>query len=795
MRPSHVILIPVRRLALILLVACHSGAHPPAPRQASEAVAPAAASAPAEMAPGTAEPAAVAFPLDKLEAHFTAGSSAEALARYRRQEFPLAQAAAESAIADAKSEQERQHLRILLAVIKREQSDWAGAARLFAAAIADAPEIADYLHFEAARSFAQAGDAAAAKHAALVAKASPWASDMEFLLAEVARASDEHEEAVERYRKYLASAAAGLREEARYRLGESLQVLGKEDESQAEWRKLLVSAPVSSWAERVRAEHPGLEAGLSAEELMTRGMAYFVAMRNLKSEADFAAALKRSDLSPEQRCQALYHRAKSVFKERSYRRAAPLFEPAIRGCKASGNTDYEVKSAYVAGKAFSRARDHERAARHYAYIERYPEHSYADDARLRQAEEHTDLGHADKVTELLSSLPTKYPEGDMRTVAIWRLARRSYQERDYEQAVVRLRQQIELVPIETKWWAEGQAHYWLGRSLAHLGRGKEAAEAYEECIRRYPLTYYSMQAFNRLREDWPERYQEMSSAVKKAPSPWTHEIEARPIYGTPGFRAALALARLGLAKPARRQLAAIGFTVPAGRQPVSDPDRLDWLVATSMLLDLAGDYESSHWIGRWHTVDYRRAWPSGDNAIRWRLAYPLAFWGLLQEFADKYTYPAHLQMAIVREESAFDPDRESYANAVGLTQMIFPTARDHAKDSGIVVTRENLQHPVKNVTIGSHFLQSLQRAFDGRVGLMVPGYNAGRARVRGWIRGRHRYALDEFIERIKGDQARRYTKRVLGSFFTYRYLSDGTVPVIRNDVPRRLGRRNWRKRK
>mgnify|MGYP006204467017 CR=1 FL=1 len=48
---------------------------------------------------------------------------------------------------------------------------------------------------------------------------------------------------------------------------------------------------------------------------------------------------------------------------------------------------------------------------------------------------------------------------------------------------------------------------------------------------------------------------------------------------------------------------------------------------------------------------------------------------------------------------------------------------------------------------------------------------------------------DEFIERIKGDQARRYTKRVLGSYFTYSYLADQTVPVVSNEVPRKLGRK------
>jgi soluble lytic murein transglycosylase len=754
--------------------------------------APATPAAPTPPPPAEAasepEPVEVEFPQDQLHSHFALGLSARALERHRRQEYALAEAAANSAMAQASDEQKR-NLEILLAVIERDQEKWAPAAARFAAAAKGDPIIADYLHFQAARAYARAGDPAAEVHASKVDPQSPWAADMELLLAEVFRAKGNASQAIVHYQNYLAADGEGrLLDEARFRLGEMLRAEGKLPEAKEAWHKLVISDPVSSWAERARKEEPSLEKKLSAQDLMERGMGYFHAMRNLKSEADFADALKRKDLSPEERCQALFHRAKSVYKERSYKRAAPLFVPAIAACHASGNTNYEVKSAYQAGLAYSRARKRELSAKYYAHVEKYPEHSYADDARLRQGEEFDDLGEDEKVTELLSTLPADYPQGDMRGEAMWRLARRSYQRKDYEAAIGWLEEQIKVVPIEVNWWAEGQAHYWLGRSLRHLDRKIEAADAYAECIRRYPLTYYSMQAFNRLRQEWPERYQEMVAEVKKGASPWSNKPKARAVYGSAEFRSALRLARLGLSEPARRQLATLGFAAPPGRKAVTDPDRLDWLVAATRLLDLAGDYSSSHWIGRWHTVDYRRAWPNGDNALRWRLAYPLAYWELLQEFAAQYTYPPHLQMAIVREESAFDPARESWANAIGLTQMIFPTAIDHSKESGIAVTRENLQHPVKNVTIGSHFLESLQQAFDGRVGLMVPGYNAGRARVRGWIRSRHRYDLDEFIERIRGDQARRYTKRVLGSFFTYRYLGDGTIPKVRNQVPKRLGR-------
>lgn len=725
-----------------------------------------------------------------MVSYFAEGDAVDALRYYRRQEFPLAARAAVRALAAAKEPKERLRLSILLAVIHRDSGNLAKAAKLFVDASKVASPVSTYLHFQAARALAGAGLPGAAAHAAKVSAKSPWASDTTFLLAEAARAESKHGEAVDLYRKYLRQARdTPLIAEARYRLGESLAALGKKPESMLAWRKLVVSAPVSIFAEKVRTAEPTVDTELSADERMERGMAYFDAMRNLESEADFAAALASDSLDSEGRCQGLFHRAKSVYKERQYKRSAPLFVPAIAACKASGNTNYEVKSAYQAGLAYGRANQREKGANYHAYVEQYPEHSYADDARLRQAELYDELNEQKKVHDLLSSLPELYPKGDMRAVALWRLARHAYQQGDYQEAIDWLQKQIELVPIEINWWAEGQAHYWLGRSLARLGKGDEARAAYEECIARYPLTYYSMQALNRLRESWPKRYATLKTELAAKTSSQVMELRDREVYATPAFASALELARLGLANDARRELAALGFAPPSNRDQVSDPERLDWLLASSLLLDLAGDYEQSHWIGRWHSIEYRREWPTGDNALRWRLAYPLAFWDLIQEFAAKYSYPPALQMAIVREESAFDPARESYANAVGLTQMIFPTARDHSVGSGIEVTRENLQHPVKNVTIGSHFLESLQRGFDGRVGLMVPGYNAGRARVRSWIRSRHRYDLDEFIERIKGDQARRYTKRVLGSYFTYSYLADGTVPVVRNEVPRALGRK------
>jgi soluble lytic murein transglycosylase len=189
------------------------------------------------------------------------------------------------------------------------------------------------------------------------------------------------------------------------------------------------------------------------------------------------------------------------------------------------------------------------------------------------------------------------------------------------------------------------------------------------------------------------------------------------------------------------------------------------------------------WPTRWHILDYRQGWPVGANRVRWQIAYPKGYWALLTKHAALNSVPIAMQIGIVREESGFNPLTESYANAIGLTQMIPPTAKDFSKGTGINPTRENLRDPEKNVTIGSKFLGSLFKQWKNYALLVPPSYNAGPGAVKRWLKLRGTWPGDEFIEAIVDDQARNYSKRVLGSFFTYTWLYEGKVPEVPNTIP------------
>jgi soluble lytic murein transglycosylase len=99
------------------------------------------------------------------------------------------------------------------------------------------------------------------------------------------------------------------------------------------------------------------------------------------------------------------------------------------------------------------------------------------------------------------------------------------------------------------------------------------------------------------------------------------------------------------------------------------------------------------------------------------------------------------------------------------------------------MTRENLRDPEKNVAVGSRWLGFLWEKFDKRLGLIVPAYNAGEGAVWKWLCVRGDWPLDEFAEEIPYDETRLYSKRVLNSYFIYQFLTNGTVPVMPNDIP------------
>ena len=162
------------------------------------------------------------------------------------------------------------------------------------------------------------------------------------------------------------------------------------------------------------------------------------------------------------------------------------------------------------------------------------------------------------------------------------------------------------------------------------------------------------------------------------PGAASFDFKPRALFSHDAFQRGLELLRLGLGSEARREFQSIGIGVADAKaatapSPQSESEELLWLA--SVLFDRAGAWYLSHAIPRHLLTDWQRHYPVGNWRKYWLLAYPRGFYDILAAAARENGQPEALQLAIVREESAFDPRTESFANAVGLTQMIQPTAK------------------------------------------------------------------------------------------------------------------------
>jgi len=684
-------------------------------------------------------------------------------------------------------------LELMLGLTDEKLKSWDSAATHFAAAHATLPLLADYIGYHEAQALYFAHKPAL-DLAQKISRDSIVGYDAEMLVGDILRGAGDWAKVAAHYQDYLKRRPDGpRRSEARFWLAEALSKTGGDPVPL--YRQITIDDPLSTWNTRAREKLTALGKPLddySGAEHIARGKQLFDAMRNPESEAAFDAALADPKLSPADKCVAAYHKAQSRFKARDRAGAAPMFDASAAACHAVANKDLEIKSLYQAGRSYSFIGQHDVAIKNYQAAQGVdPKHSYADDAMLREAEEWTSLNDGAKVEAVLSALPTKFPDGDNLAEAMWRLGWRAWREKKYDAAITWWKKQIALVPHDDNYFGEGEAQYWLGRAYAATGNLKQAIASWTAGIREYPAAYYALLGLNRMREASPKQYESLVAELASDPKGYDPNAPAftfkpRSEWAMAGFQRAMELMRLGLGEPASLELKKLGLAAPGDKKRVDDPDQIEKLWAIAYLYDRAGRYATSHWPTRWHILDYRRSWPTGANTARWKIAYPLAYQELMRRHAALNKVPFAMQIGIVREESAFDPLDESYANAIGLTQMIPPTAKDFSKGTGIDPTRENLRDPEKNVTIGSRFLGHLFQNFKDFTLLVPPGYNAGPAAVRRMLKVRGTWDADEFVEGIVDDQARNYTKRVLGSFFTYTWLYEHKVPVIPNTFPAEL---------
>ena len=170
----------------------------------------------------------------------------------------------------------------------------------------------------------------------------------------------------------------------------------------------------------------------------------------------------------------------------------------------------------------------------------------------------------------------------------------------------------------------------------------------------------------------------------------------------------------------------------------------------------------------------------------WRTAYSRPHFESVLAAARAAGIDPWLLLGLAREESTFDAEIISWAGAVGLTQLMPPTAigAHAAVFRRPLPDLEALTDPALNLRLGAHVLRE---GFDrwGQAPLAISAYNAGSGLTSRFLRDAPQ-PLDRFVEGISVRQTRGYVKRVLESWARYRLLY-GDDPFVR--LPARVSRR------
>ena len=138
-----------------------------------------------------------------------------------------------------------------------------------------------------------------------------------------------------------------------------------------------------------------------------------------------------------------------------------------------------------------------------------------------------------------------------------------------------------------------------------------------------------------------------------------------------------------------------------------------------------------------------------------------------------------LILAVIRQESEFDPKANSYAGARGMMQLMTYTAKLVAKQANLKYSKAKLKtHPAYNIKLGSYYLAGLLEQYEGSFPFALAAYNAGPKRVKYWkkINGNPQKGKIDYvnwIELIKFKETRNYVQRVLENINVYKYLING----------------------
>jgi soluble lytic murein transglycosylase len=666
----------------------------------------------------------------------------------------------------APSEQpSRVALALATGVRQAEAGDLRGAVATLDDAGVRASGLAGYAHYAAGKTLVRAqrfADARARLEAALAAAPETGLEELALVaLAELAESSGESARAVPLFQR-AASERASSPDVALAGAMRAATAAGDASSAEAAALRLYFDYPTSDHAAAAAVLVARARGSATPERLADlrlreagRGERLYAAREFLEARRAFEASLPAA--SDEQRDRAALRMAECDVQLKRHRAAVEALAPLVDREPIAAEARYHALLA-------------ERALGHTdRYVDgvwdlaaSYPGSPWTADALNNLASFYIVRNEDDRALEVFARLLAAHPASRHAERAGWKLGWARYRENRYREAASTFDRAATAAPrsdYRPAWL------YWAGRAHEQAGEAATAAARYRVAVSDYQHSYYGRLAARAL-------------GAKRAGLP------AAPVASTPApAPAPRAVPTAGLI---RALLSADLFEF--AQTEIQFAQRA-WGASPSLDATLAWTYSRQGDLRRGITA-MRRAYPqflTADGgrlpAEMLRVIFPLDYWQIIRRYAERHELDPYLMAALIAQESSFQHDARSRANALGLMQLLPSTGRRVARQEGIRrFSTTKLFDPETNVRLGMRYYAGLLNRL-GSDHLALASYNAGASRVARWRAEKPGLPSEEFIDDIPFPETQNYVKRILGTAEDYRRLYAGSVASTKGSEP------------
>ena len=330
----------------------------------------------------------------------------------------------------------------------------------------------------------------------------------------------------------------------------------------------------------------------------------------------------------------------------------------------------------------------------------------------------------------------KISDKKMKDRINWALGWNHYLQGKYKKSIKefnRYLKQTDNYPLKNK------LRFWKARGQKKLGKISRHKRTLRRQIKADPFSYYSVLA-----------HKELNIPL----TPLGNIKFKKDIYVLPLFEWLVAMNEIVAAKNFLKRYADKLYTTKMIKKVLPLFARINWYKEGIAQFQRIDPKDRPHVLGR-----------------EVPLIYPRPYLKEVSKLSEKLKVEDALIYSITRQESSFDPNARSWAEAYGLMQITPEVAGRLSKRFNIKYSGPNdLFGPKINLRMGTVLIKELMNRFKNQYVLFVGSYNASHHAVKRWKKERFSGDYVEFIELIPYEETMNYIKLVTRNFFIYKRL-------------------------